>query len=545
MSHAERRASAGGWTVGEALESLPPLGLAIGLCVLVIGLTLFLRAPIPVDETRYLTVAWEMWRSGDPLVLHLNGAPYAHKPPMLFWLINAAWLITGPQEWSARLVPALFLPLSVFLTFRLGLALGDRRIAGRGALVLASTSIFAFMGASTMFDAMLTSAVVMALIGLLRAARGQAPSGWLIVALSIGFGILAKGPVVLLHVLPAALLAPLWVERRQVWRRWYLSLLAAVMGGAALALAWAIPSALAGGSDFANELLWGQTSGRMVNAFAHRRPFWFYVALLPVLLFPWALASRLWTRQAVSGLWRNRIWRLPAIMAAGSFLTLSLVSGKQIHYLLPMLPAASLIIARMLSRGERAGEGRQGEERAFALMAVLFGVAVLAVAGLAPRLPDSLPPLHAAPALLLIAAALPLWRLRRAPWQVIPAFSAVLAVVLSLEAGMGALAGFDLRPLAGRIDPARPLAFVGGYQGEVGFAARLTDRVDVVTPQDAAAWREAHPDGQLVAIFRGDIPHFGEGAPWLERYSNRRIGLWPPLAATGDAEGDAPAAGGR
>lgn len=545
MSHAERRALAGGWSVGEAFANLPPLSLALGLCALVIGLTLFLRAPIPVDETRYLTVAWEMWRSGDPLVLHLNGAPYAHKPPMLFWLINAAWLITGQQEWSARLVPALFLPLSVFLTFRLGLALDGRRIAGRGALVLASTSIFAFMGASTMFDAMLTSAVIMALIGLLRAARGQAFSGWLLVALSVGFGILAKGPVVLLHVLPAALLAPLWVERPPVWRRWYLSLLAAVLGGAVLALAWAIPSALAGGSDFANELLWGQTSGRMVNAFAHRRPFWFYVLLLPVLLFPWALATRLWTRQAVSGLWQNRIWRLPAIMAAGSFLTLSLVSGKQIHYLLPILPATSLIIARMLSRGERAGEGRRDEERAFALMAILFGVALLVAAGLASRMPTSLPPIHVAPALLLIVAALPLWRLRHELWLVVPAFAAVLAVALSLEAGMGALTGFDLRPLASRIDRARPIAFVGGYQGEIGFAARLTERVDVVTPQEAASWREAHPDGQLIAIFRGEIPHFGDGAPWLERYSNRRIGLWPPRAATGDAEGDAPIAGGR
>lgn len=540
MSHAERRASAGGWTAGEALESLSPLAVALGLCALAIALTLCLRAPIPVDETRYLTVAWDMWRSGDPLVLHLNGEPYAHKPPMLFWLINAAWLVTGPQEWSARLVPALFLPLSVFLTFRLGLCLGDRRVAGRGALVLASTSIFAFMGASTMFDAMLTSAVVLALIGLLRAARGEARSGWLIVALSLGFGVLAKGPVVLLHVLPAALLAPLWVEQPQSWRRWYLSLLAAVLGGAAIALAWAIPSALSGGSEFANELLWGQTSGRMVNAFAHRRPVWFYVALLPVLLFPWVFTARLWTRKVVGGLWQSRIWRLPVIMAAGSFVTLSLVSGKQIHYLLPMLPAASLIIARRLSQS-----GATRDERGFALMAALFGAALLALAALAPWLPATFPPIYAAPALLLIAAALPLWALRHALWQVVPAFAAILAIVLSLEAGMGALVAFDLRPLARQIDPARPLAFVGGYQGEVDFAARRTGRVDVVTQQEAASWRKAHPEGQLVAIFRDSAPDFGAGKPWIARYTNRYIGLWPPMAATGDAEGDAPPAGRR
>jgi len=539
MSYAERRSSAGGWAAGEVLTELSPLAAALALSFLAVVLTLFLRAPAPVDETRYLTVAWEMWRSGDPLVLHLNGVPYAHKPPMLFWLIDAAWLVTGPQQWSARLVPALFLPLSVFLTYRLGLALGERRIAGRGALVLASTSIFAFMGASTMFDAILTSTVLVALLGLIRAARGHAASGWLVVGLSIGFGILVKGPVMLLHVLPAALLAPLWIERPQPWRRWYAALLAATLGGAMIALAWAIPSALAGGSAFADELLWGQTSGRMVNAFAHKRPIWFYIVLLPALLFPWVFASRLW-RQPGSQLWRERIWRLPVIMAAGSFLTLSLVSGKQIHYLLPALPVASLILARLLSRDERPAD-----EPAFPLMAAFFGAALLLAAGLAPLLPEYLPPIHPVPALLLIAMAWPLWRLRHALWRVVPAFSAALALVLFLEAGMGALAGFDLGPLASRIDPARPLAFVGGYQGEIGFAARRTAPVDVVMPADAAAWRKAHPDGQLVAIFRDDVPDFGDGMPWTQRYNDRRIGLWPPLAATGDAEGDAPPAGGR
>ena len=37
-----------------------------------------LRPPLPIDETRYLAVAWEMFQSGDwtgYVVPHLNGAP--------------------------------------------------------------------------------------------------------------------------------------------------------------------------------------------------------------------------------------------------------------------------------------------------------------------------------------------------------------------------------------------------------------------------------------------------------------------------------------
>ena len=65
----------------------PPL-LWTGLWVLVMAAAISTRPPLPVDETRYLAVAWEMWQGGNYLVPHLNFEPYSHKPPLLFWLIN-------------------------------------------------------------------------------------------------------------------------------------------------------------------------------------------------------------------------------------------------------------------------------------------------------------------------------------------------------------------------------------------------------------------------------------------------------------------------
>ncbi len=40
---------------------------------------------------------------GDALLLHLNGAPYSDKGPLLFWLINVAWLFAGLHVWIVRL----------------------------------------------------------------------------------------------------------------------------------------------------------------------------------------------------------------------------------------------------------------------------------------------------------------------------------------------------------------------------------------------------------------------------------------------------------
>src|SRR6218665_1598985 len=75
-SHAQRGIAmkSGHWW---ALATTGTLGLGLlALCV---------RGPLPVDETRYLAVAWEMWDRGSFLLPLLNGEPYAHKPPLLFW----------------------------------------------------------------------------------------------------------------------------------------------------------------------------------------------------------------------------------------------------------------------------------------------------------------------------------------------------------------------------------------------------------------------------------------------------------------------------
>ena len=69
-----------------------------GMWLLLVGVTLKLRPLLPVDETRYLSVAWDMWQNDNFLVPHLNGAPYSHKPPLLFWLMHLGWSIFGVND---------------------------------------------------------------------------------------------------------------------------------------------------------------------------------------------------------------------------------------------------------------------------------------------------------------------------------------------------------------------------------------------------------------------------------------------------------------
>src|SRR5262245_35596052 len=228
--------------------------LAVLLWAAGVIIALATRGAMPVDETRYLAVAWDMWQSGSYVVPHLNGVEYHHKPPLLFWLINAGWMLFGVSEIWARLVAPLFGLGCLLLTAHLARLLfpGRAAIAGLAPRALGGCLFFASFGTLTFFDTLVTFFTLMGLIGVLIAARGELRRGWTIVGLALGLGILAKGPVQLLDLAPAALLAPLWLRDRPVsWKRWYGGFGLAVLGGAAIGLAWAVPAALRGSPEFA------------------------------------------------------------------------------------------------------------------------------------------------------------------------------------------------------------------------------------------------------------------------------------------------------
>lgn len=514
------------------------LAASLVLCGVFLATTLLLRPPLPIDETRYLTVAWEMWQSGDLLVPHLNGEPYSHKPPLLFWLINAAWMITGPAEWSARLVPALFMPASVMLTWWLGRMTDGPELGARAALVLSAMVVFAVMGTAILFDAMLTTAVLLALIGLVAAGQGSLGRGMGLLALALGLGALAKGPVILVHTLPAALLAPLWLPgARTSWKAWYIALVGALVAGAAIGLAWAIPAAMAGGSKFGELILWEQSSGRVVSAFAHKRPFWFYLPLVPVLLFPWVLSRRLWNDPA-AWLAGSTLWRLPFIVVVADFVLFSAISSKQIHYLLPALPAVALLVAHKLGPdGDEAPA-----EAGFPLLFALGGPGVLIALLVAPRLYPALPPIHPEVGVVLMTLAAPAWWLRHSLLRLAPLASFALVLVAHVEGRFTVLPSHDLRWIDARLKRATSIAVVGGYQGEFGFGARLDRPVTMLKPDQVTAWRRAHPHGAIVSVYKGRDRNL-DGQPLVARpYRGGWLGLWAPVEPS-DAvqEDDAPA----
>jgi 4-amino-4-deoxy-L-arabinose transferase-like glycosyltransferase len=517
-----------------------------------------LRPHLPVDETRYLAVAWEMWRDGDFLVPHLNGETYSHKPPLLFWLMHLGWSVFGVNDWTPRLVAPLFGLGTLALTGVLAKRLWPdaARAARLAPPILFGGAFFALFTTLTMFDLILAFFAMLALLGLTVAAAGRLARGMLICGAAIGLGVFAKGPAILLHVLPAALAAPLWAvhlagARIPSWRRWYAGVAGSVVLGAIIGLAWAIPAAVAGGSEFARELFIGQSAGRIVESFAHKRPFWWYAAWMPVLLLPWtvlpALGKRLAGKEVAILLRRDAGLRLCLIWFASAFVAFSFISGKQLHYLLPEFPALALIAARMLSGAE--APATEPERKPAWIGTALPALVIFALAASASLVPD-LPwtgrllaklggvAFHwmALPALAALGITVLARRGRLfAPEAAIAAYAAAMALLVvgvHLAAHPLLVHAHDLSKTARRLkaweDAGEALAHVAMYHGQFHFAGRLAKPIATIglTDTDGAAWLAAHPRGKVIS-YRKRLPPPGEPQPLsADPYRSGWVVVW-------------------
>jgi len=492
--------------------------------LLLLPAALFLPA-LPIDETRYLSVAWEMRLHGDYLLLHLNGAPYSDKGPLLFWLVNLAWAAAGPSVWIVRLGVLFVSFVSLLLFERLVRRIGSGSDDGNAALARRATVLFAgivyvaLFASAIMFDVLLTACVLLALHGVLDLDQQRWPRGIALFAAGLGLGLLVKGPVVLLDAGTVALLAPWWSETaRSAKAKWYGSVLLGMLGGIAIALVWAL--AAYGVQGFWDAIVLRQTVGRVAKSFAHQRPFWWYLMVLPLMVLPWTLALRAPWRA-----WRDSL-RAPAktlrfafAWFVPTFIAFCLVSGKQPHYLLPLLPALALYFAHVLG-----SDGARLRNRWFAALLIAAGLGLAALPHLAAN-PAAFAPVARMveqgtltasslqvfagiwPLWGLLAVALGLWLLRRRDGDAVELTlaSAAVAMIGTLTLAQGVGPYVDVSVAAARIKDfqtrGQPIAHLAWHHGLFEFAGRLTQPLEKINFPQLRTWSAAHPDGEIVTFY--------------------------------------------
>ena len=426
---------------------LPGVMLALYLAAV------FFRPLLPIDETRYMSVAWEMLsHHGWLKPLTMNFEPYHHKPPMLFWLINLAWAGLGVSRWAGLIPPVLATLGCVYLTGVLArLLLPDlARDRHRVWMMMVASVPFLIYGTLVMFDFTLCAFVLLALINVIHFARTRAWRYTILIGVFIGLGVLTKGPVAYLHVLPVLLLAPLWIKDFSRPSAWYGHCLVIVLVSAIPVLFWLVPVLQAANNDFAFWLVWNQTAGRVTGNFsaAHVHPVYFYLPFLVGMLMPWVFFPAFWrglkrfnkdmlTEQSIRFM---LCWMVPV------FVMFSLIRGKQPHYLIPLLPGLVLVLVLCL------------QELYNRVLAVTVAVMI---------------------GLLVVGQGI---------------------------AAQTIFKNYDLQPIVAIIQqhPGRDLAYAQNYHAELGFLARLEKTVEDCNIADLDDWFAHHPDGLAIVRYKDD-----------------------------------------
>src|SRR6266850_8273809 len=321
-------------------------------------------------EGRWAEVTREMQLTGNYFWPTINGKPYYDKPLPSYWLIAAAAYFTGNlDEFTVRLPSALAGLFGVALLIVLTRQLYGGRTAVIAGLILATSYSYVFWSRSASADMETVTGVLAALTLYFR--NRERPNGWWIVGLWLIMVLtsLTKGlqgfalPLLIIGVysllsdgwrnlakktLHGPLKARLtWFLSQSGWLFNQKTLLAIGIGGLIYALPFTISSALMDSNIGPHKVLL-ENVVRFVEPFDHKDPIYLYTYVIFALMAPWSFflpAALVHTHSKPAG--KNDRFVLAYFWATFIFFTLS--GSRRDYYLLPILPAAAIVVARLFA----------------------------------------------------------------------------------------------------------------------------------------------------------------------------------------------------
>lgn len=481
-------------------KDLAILAVVAGLWI---GALLGVRPLSNPDEGRYGEIPREMAVTGDYVTPRLNGVKYFEKPPLVYWLSALTFEKFGVSEFTVRLWGAIFSIIGVLMTYAAGRALHGRAAGIWSAIVLATTIMYYIFSQIILLDmtvAVTISGALFAFILAMREPRGRKRFGlFMVLYVCMALAVLSKGLIGI--ALPGAVIF-LWVLLLNRWRAlWPFYPLVGTVVLLAIAAPWHIYAARAN-PDFLNFYFYHEHWLRFTTRIHGRyEPWWFFLPVLLVGLFPWVYFTGPAVREALAGGWKARrahsenwfflIW-VVFIMA---FFSKS--QSKLIPYILPVFPAIAVLMGPSLSRIWSSGSASPIRRAAWGF--IVSALLLLVAAVVAPNIPGQ-PDLNAdllmlrivAGGALLLGAATAFVGLRRdQPRLIIGAVAiSTAALLLTVNYGGGSFEKTSTKKLAMILKPMlKPgdrvysvgyypqdlpvylnrLISVVGYRGELGY----------------------------------------------------------------------------
>ncbi len=313
------------------------------------------------EEVRWAEIPREMQRTGDYFRPLFNGRPYPDKPVGSYWLVLAASrFIGGINELSARLPSAISALAAVVFLMLLARHLYDDRVAVLAGAILATSYGFTFFARTASADAETVTGVLAALWLFVR--NDSRPGRWLFLFwLVMAVTSLTKGLLGFALPLLVAGVYSTWDKKvsgtfsaaekvpdtflsRNGWLLNRTTLFAAPLAAAVYMAPFLLSPA---GPREGLAMVYRENVRRFFDPVNHRGPVYLYAYVIFELLAPWSVLLP-------AALFRiRRADRFALAYFWSTFLLFTLSASRRSYYLLPVLPAAALLIAVTLTRPSR------------------------------------------------------------------------------------------------------------------------------------------------------------------------------------------------
>ncbi len=345
--------------------------------------TIWLRPLTLPEEGRYVSVAWEMIRSGNWLVPTQDGLPFFDKPPLFYWLTALSMQAFGTNAAAARFAPLLGAMLGGLGLYFISRQWAGERIARWTSLVLATMPFFfggaQFANLDMLVAGFMALAVVLSAHAVLlrraeRRHRGAMVAAWA----AAGFGVLAKGLIGI--VLPGFVVIVWLLATRQPRRLLVLLSPLGLLLFALVVVPWFVAVQMQY-PGFAHYFFVYQHFERFAaGGFNNVHPWWFFAAILPLMTLPWSLWLLRSTFKGRPGesteamLWRQLMWTWLLVV----LVFFSIPKSKPPGYVMAVLfPLAWLIGDAVVARGRDGSTTMHRATLASLVLAMLICIAAV------------------------------------------------------------------------------------------------------------------------------------------------------------------------
>jgi len=304
------------------------------------------------DAAKYAAIARNIFNSGDLINLSIHDLPYNQKPPFLFWLSSAGYMLFGINNFGFKFFPVLYSFFGIFCTYKLGQSLYSKKVGQIAAILIGFSEIYFLYNVDVHTDLVQLSNVVFSLWQLSEYLKKKKILNFTLAFFGIGLAVLTKGPIG--AFIPAFAVIFVLLYRKEYKQlinpKWILGILITVL---------TISPALIGlynqfGAEGIKFFFWTNNMGRITGTYTVNKSndYFFYLHTLLYIYAPWSLLLFLSIFYDFKSLVKKQFKESDYFVFGGIwlfFIIISISKGKSPNYISNIMPLFTIVIAKWLT----------------------------------------------------------------------------------------------------------------------------------------------------------------------------------------------------